>query len=107
MKLTNMLIDVFTAAEGGELHPEAIREQASAKEPGLWFDVDLIEEAFVDESRWFNVYDFIYHIPKEGRWVVVKAGIGKTEYQDENEIYEAYEAVPHEKITIEYIRRVI
>lgn len=103
MSITNQLVDLFKAHSGSEKHPELIREESDL----LWNseNVQLIEENFVGERRWFNDYEFVYHIPNENRWVVVEVGLGKTEYQDENEIDGVYEAIPREKVTIEYIRK--
>jgi hypothetical protein len=83
--------------------PENVLEELDR---ALYDQVELKEAKLWDDSpRWFNSYEYVYYIPSEDRWVMVDAGIGKTEYQ-ENEIWDAYEVRPQEKVitTIEYIK---
>jgi hypothetical protein len=106
MSITEQVIAVFTAAfgAGDGRGPEVVLERGLNAD--IQKDVTLKQEKLIDDSsRWFNHYEFIYHIPSEDRWVIVDAGIGKTEYQ-ENEIWDAYEVKPQEKVitTIEYIK---
>lgn len=101
-KVINIFRDAFGSGDGKG--PELVLEEGL--DSSLHKEVVLKEENLIDDSpRWFNTYEFIYHIPSEDRWVMVDAGIGKTEYQ-ENEIWDAYEVRPQEKVitTIEYIK---
>lgn len=105
MSITEKVLEAFTAAfgAGDGRGPEAVLEKNL--NASLQKDVELKEERLIDDSaRWFNTYEFIYYIPSENRWVLVDTGIGKTEYQ-ENEIWDAREVRPQEKVitTIEYI----
>jgi hypothetical protein len=105
MSITEKVIGIFSGAfgSGDGRGPEAVLEKGL--EASMHKDVVLKEENLIDDShRWFNQYEFIYYIPSEDRWVLVDAGIGKTEYQ-ENEIWDAREVRPQEKVitTIEYI----
>jgi hypothetical protein len=105
MSITEEVIAHFKQAigSGDGKHPEVVLGSI-AKE--VWNAVELKEEKLFDDSpRWHNQYEFIYYIPSEDRWVMVDAGIGKTEYQ-EHEIWDAYEVRPQEKVitTIEYIK---
>lgn len=106
MSITERVIQVFRDAfgSGDGKHPEIVLEKSL--EAGEHKDVVLKEERLIDDShRWHNQYEFIYYIPSENRWILVDAGIGKTEYQ-EHEIWDAYEVSPQEKVitTIEYIK---
>jgi hypothetical protein len=106
MSTTEKVIAIFRTAfgSGDGRGPETVLEEGL--EASMHKDVVLKEENLIDDShRWFNQYEFIYYIPAENRWIMVDAGIGKTEYQ-ENEIWDAYEVRPQEKVitTIEYIK---
>ena len=105
MSVTEEVLQIFRSefGSGNGKHPEIILDEKL--EAGSHNDVVLKEEQFIDDShRWFNQYHFIYYVVPEDRWILVDAGIGKTEYQ-ENEIWDAREVRPQEKVitTIEYI----
>lgn len=101
---TEQLIELFEQAirKSSEDHPRNILEDASQE---LYNAVELIDEIFVDERRWFNDYEFIFHIPSERTYVCVQAGIGKTEYQDNNSIYGVEQVYPQETVSIEYVTK--
>lgn len=105
MSITEQVIAHFKkyVGSGDGQGPENILEEL---EQALYAEVELKEAKLFDDShRWFNSYEYTYHIPAENRWILVDAGIGKTEYQ-EDEIWDAYEVRPETKtiVTTEYIR---
>lgn len=100
MSVTEELISLFKSNVGKEEHPELLLEES-----GFYRHVKLVTSIFIGESRWFNIYEFIYYIPAEKRWICVEAGLGKTEYQSTNETYDAYEVFPKEVVSTKYVRK--
>jgi len=102
LNLTEELIALFSRAIGEDEHPSNILESASDE---VYQGVNLVDQIFIDEHRWVNSYEFIYHIPGERRYVCVSAGLGKTEYQDYNEIYGVMEVFKQAVTTYEYVTK--
>lgn len=98
MSITEDLITLFNNNRGSERHPDIILEDLG---DDLNTDVIKIDELFIEEHRWFNLYQYIYYVRPEKRWVAVDAEIASTENQ-QHESGRAYEVKPKEVVTTVY-----
>lgn len=102
MSITDELIKLFNdhASNGEGYSPEAILETYGGD---LWKQVDKVDEEFIEEHRWYNLYLYVYHVEAEDRYVGVHAEVGSTEYQ-EHDSGEAFEVKPTTKTITTYIQ---
>lgn len=102
MSKTEELIEFFKNNNHSDEHPLNILEYAPQ---GLYDAVELKDEVFVDESRWSNIYHFIFYILTERAYVRLSVGVGKTENQDYCEIGDIEQVYPQEKVVVEYVTK--
>lgn len=100
MAITEDLIKLFNdhANNDGGLCPEGILETHGGE---LCEQVDKVDELFIEEHRWFNLYQYIYYVRSEQRYVAVDAEIASTENQ-EHDSGLAYEVKPKEVLRTVY-----
>jgi len=102
MSITEDLIELFNqhAQNGNGYGPEAIIETFGGD---IWEKVTKIDEEFIEEHRWYNLYLYVYHVEEEDRYVGVHAEVASTEYQ-EHDSGEAFEVRPTTKTITTYIK---